>query len=107
MKLLIIIIINLFYYTQAYAAPPDSLSAKQKNTVMQEAKKTGDKKGEDFGRKRGGKDAFIDKDGDGICDQRVKGMSFEKAQRRHMQRNHGGKSGTGNTGGNGNQNGNQ
>ena len=60
-----------------------------------------DKKGEDFGQRKGKKDAFIDKDGDGICDQRVKGMSFEKAQRRHMQRNQNGRKG------NGNQNGKQ
>jgi hypothetical protein len=105
MRLLIIFIIALFYYTQAYPSTPDSLSTgKNKNTV-EETKKLGDKKGEDSGRRRGRKDAFIDKDGDGICDHRVKGMSFEKAQRRHMQRNQGGKNGSGNEAGNGNQNG--
>ncbi len=101
MKLLIIFFITLFYYSQAYSAPPDSLNTNQKKPAIEESKEIGDKKGEDFGRRRGKKDAFIDKDGDGICDQRVKGMSFEKAQRRHMQRNQNGKKG------NGNQNGKQ
>lgn len=105
MRLLIIIIITLFYYTQAYSAPPDSLSTDPNQNAVEQTEQVGEKKGEDFGRRRGKKDAFIDKDGDGICDQRVKGMTFENAQRRHMQRNRGGKNGSGNTGGNGNQNG--
>lgn len=105
MKLLIIFIISLFYYTQAYSAPPDSLSTSQNKNTVEETKQLGEKKGEDFGRRRGRKDAFIDKDGDGICDQRVKGMSFENARKRYMQRNHGGKDGSSNGTGNGNQNG--
>ena len=105
MKLLIIFIITLFYYTQAYSALPDSLSTNQNQNAVEQTKQAGEKKGEEFGRRRGKKDAFIDKDGDGICDQRVKGMTFENAQRRHMQRNRGGKSGSGNVGGNGNRNG--
>ena len=28
------------------------------------------------------KDKFIDKDGDGICDERVEGMSFQKMRKR-------------------------
>lgn len=105
MKLLIIIALSLFYYTQAYSAPPDSLSTNQNNNTVEETKQLGEKKGDDLGRRRGRKDAFIDKDGDGICDQRVKGMSFENAQRRHMQRNRGGKNGSSSNSGNGNQNG--
>ena len=99
MKLLFIFIISLFYYTQAYSAPPDSLNTNQKNNVIEETKKVDDKKGENLVRRRGRKDAFIDKDGDGICDQRVKGMSFENAQRRHMKRNQGGNKGNGNQNG--------
>ncbi|MFA6977811.1 MAG: hypothetical protein WC209_00695 [Ignavibacteriaceae bacterium] len=30
-------------------------------------------------------DVFIDKDGDGICDFRAKGMSFEKLKKRNRQ----------------------
>lgn len=99
MKLILLFIISVFYYTQAYSAPPDSLNTNQKKAAIEEAKKVGEKKGENFGRRKGNKDAFIDKDGDGICDQRVKGMSFENAQRRHMQRNQGGKKGSGNQNG--------
>ncbi len=33
------------------------------------------------------RDVFIDKDGDGICDKRVKGMSFEKFRKRHKGSN--------------------
>ena len=105
MRLLIIFIIALFYYTQAYSAPPDSLNTKKNQAAIEQTKQIGEKKGAGFGQRKGKKDAFIDKDGDGICDQRVKGMSFENAQRRHLQRNRGGKNGNGNAGGNGNQNG--
>ena len=35
-----------------------------------------------FGKFKREKDAFIDKDGDGICDQRVNGMGFEKHRKR-------------------------
>ena len=99
MKILFIILITVLYYSLAYSAPPDSLDTNPKKPVIEEAKEIGEKKGEDISRRRGKKDAFIDKDGDGICDQRVKGMSFEKAQRRHMQRNQGSKKGNGNQNG--------
>lgn len=39
-------------------------------------------------RKR--KDIFIDKDGDGICDNRASGMSFEKHRKRYQFKNQGG-----------------
>ena len=51
------------------------------------------------------KDVFIDKDGDGICDNRQSGMSFNKMRKRMGA----GKKGPGGSGGNGsggNQNGN-
>jgi len=49
------------------------------------------------------KDVFIDKDGDGICDSRQGGMSFNKMRSRKGS----GQKGTGGNGsGNGNQNGN-
>ncbi len=40
-------------------------------------------------RKRN-KDVFIDKDGDGICDQRVKGLLFEKLRKRYRAGQNGG-----------------
>ena len=51
--------------------------------------------------KRKGKDVFIDKDGDGICDTRQSGMSFNKMRKRLG----GGKQGPGGKGGNQNGNG--
>ena len=49
-------------------------------------------------QRRGRRDFFIDKDGDGICDNRAKGMSFER-QRKRQNSNSGGH-GNGNQGGN-------
>ena len=37
-----------------------------------------------FDKQKKRKDVFIDKDGDGICDHRANGMSFEKMQQRHQ-----------------------
>jgi hypothetical protein len=54
------------------------------------------------------KDVFIDKDGDGICDSRQSGMSFNKMRKRQGsgQKGPGGPGGSGGSGGNGNMNGN-
>jgi hypothetical protein len=54
------------------------------------------------------KDVFIDKDGDGICDSRQSGMSFNKMRKRQGsgQKGPGGPGGSGGSGGNGNINGN-
>ena len=56
------------------------------------------------------KDVFIDKDGDGICDSRQSGMSFNKMRKRQGsgQKGPGGPGGSGGNGngGNGNTNGN-
>ena len=53
------------------------------------------------------KDVFIDKDGDGICDSRQSGMSFNKMRKRQGsgQKGPGGPGGSGGSGGNGNMNG--
>jgi hypothetical protein len=51
---------------------------------------------------RKNKDVFIDKDGDGICDTRQSGMSFNKMRKRLGA----GKQGPGSKGNSGNQNGN-
>lgn len=58
---------------------------------------------------RKGKVVFIDKDGDGICDSRQSGMSFNKMRKRQGsgQKGPGGPGGSGNgNGGNGNMNSN-
>jgi len=52
-----------------------------------------------------GKDVFIDKDGDGICDTRQSGMSFNKLRKRHGTQAGSGRHG-GRQNGNNNSNGN-
>jgi hypothetical protein len=54
----------------------------------------------DVQEKRKKKDVFIDKDGDGICDSRQSGMSFNKMRKRSGN----GKNGPGGPGGSGNGN---
>lgn len=51
------------------------------------------------------KDVFIDKDGDGICDSRQSGMSFNKMRKRSGNGKNG-PGGSGGSGNNGNTNGN-
>jgi hypothetical protein len=58
----------------------------------------------DVKQNRKKKDVFIDKDGDGICDSRQSGMSFNKMRKRMGagKKGPGGQGGSGNGGGNGN-----
>jgi hypothetical protein len=58
----------------------------------------------DVKQNRKKKDVFIDKDGDGICDSRQSGMSFNKMRKRlgSGKKGPGGQGGSGNGGGKGN-----
>ncbi len=67
---------------------------------LMEQNRTGNKFGKPFGKFKKGKDVFIDKDGDGICDQRVNGMGFDK-HRKRFKGQQGGKGHGGNGSGNG------
>ncbi|MBK7631511.1 MAG: hypothetical protein IPJ23_15625 [Ignavibacteriales bacterium] len=93
----------------------DSTQTKQKNqerekvqTQNQEMNKAQNQIGSkekaqtDVKENRKRKDVFIDKDGDGICDTRQSGMSFNKMRKRMGA----GKQGPGGKGSGGNQNGN-
>jgi hypothetical protein len=101
----------------------DSLQIKNKNQERnqfqkqnQELKQVQDQTGPkqntqvEAKEKRKKKDVFIDKDGDGICDTRQGGMSFNKIRKRYGsgQKGPGGSGGSGGSGngGNGNMNGN-
>lgn len=115
MKTLISILVFLFAGIIFSQSVPDSTQIKKENqkeeqiknqkTELQEVQKqTGPKENQmgkgKLDRKR--KDVFIDKDGDGICDSRQSGMSFNKVRKRIGS----GKSGPHNgSGGSGNQNG--
>lgn len=86
----------LFIFLSAYvmAQEVDSTQTRKKEITKTEKAE----KGAVTDRKRN-KDVFIDKDGDGICDQRVKGLLFEKLRKRQRA----GQSGGGHQGGRGRQ----
>jgi hypothetical protein len=75
----------------------------QNSEMKQVQKQTGPKENPQKAVKksRKGKDVFIDKDGDGICDSRQSGMSFNKMRKRFGK----GKKGPSGQGGKGNMNG--
>ena len=74
------------------------VQTQKKETIKTEIQEKAQQQETVNNRKRN-KDAFIDKDGDGICDQRVKGLLFEKLRKRHRAgQNGGGNSGGGNSG---------
>jgi hypothetical protein len=78
----------------------------QKPEMKQVQEQTGPKSNpqNDVKQNRKKKDVFIDKDGDGICDSRQSGMSFNKMRKRmgSGKKGPGGQGGSGNGGGNGN-----
>ena len=126
MRYIITIIFSLLFISAAYSfTPQDSTSAGRNGQQVKEQvrmQEKGNKNKGLFKQKRRSKDVFIDKDGDGICDQRVRGMGFQRGQKGHRQNGkaqgngqqgsrgqgsggNGSTSGQGN-GGNGNGNGN-
>ena len=97
----------------------DSTQSKNKNQGQEQILKDNQEKSEtqnqigpnenpqsDVKENRKKKDIFIDKDGDGICDSRQSGMSFNKMRKRQGSGQKGpggpGGSGNGNNGGSGN-----
>ncbi len=67
----------------AYAeTQDDSTKAKPKNEIVNRKPETGFPDSTLQHQKKK-KDVFIDKDGDGICDNRANGMSFEKFRKRY------------------------
>ncbi len=109
MKYIITLILSLLFITTAYSfAPQDSTAAGHNGQQVKEqvkAQENGYKSSGLMKQKRRGKDVFIDKDGDGICDQRVRGMGFKRGQKGHRQNGNGQSQGQGN-GGNGSGQGN-
>jgi len=107
MKFLIIISFILFAYRFSFAENPgDSLDVKKDKEInkveaqQDNSKKIGSKNISPFNKGKRKIDVFIDKDGDGICDQRASGMGFDKMRKR----NRAGKQGDGKGGGQGNGN---
>lgn len=86
MKRYIIILIAIFALQIGLIGAPDSLKVKgkQKQTIVKAAKPENcirNCQKECVEKCKTGKDYFIDKDGDGICDQRAKGMGFNSKNR--------------------------
>ena len=80
MKKLILVIFFLTLAGSASAIPEgDSLKTKDEKT-----EKKIEEKPDSSVKQNKKKDVFIDKDGDGICDNRANGMSFEKFRKRHQ-----------------------
>jgi hypothetical protein len=117
-----IIIVIIFSSGLMFAQTVDSLQIKKQNQEQNQVKaqeQQNDKLQNQIGPKsdpqtdvkenRKKKDVFIDKDGDGICDSRQSGMSFNKMRKRQGsgQKGPGGPGGSGGNGngGNGNTNG--
>ena len=117
-----IIIVIIFSSGLMFAQTVDSLQIKKQNQEQNQVKAQGQQndklqnqigpKGDpqtDVKENRKKKDVFIDKDGDGICDSRQSGMSFNKMRKRQGsgQKGPGGPGGSGGNGngGNGNTNG--
>ena len=78
----------------------------QNNELDKVQKNIGPKDNPGANKKLKGKDVFIDKDGDGICDTRQSGMSFHKLRKRQGKQG-GDHGGGGNGNGGNNQNGNR
>jgi len=115
MKYIITVIFTFIFFTSAYSfTPQDSTSAGHNGQQIKEqvrVQEKGNKNQEALKQNKRGKDVFIDKDGDGICDQRVKGMGFKRGQKGHRQNGNGqgqgqGQGGNGSGSGSGNGNGN-
>jgi hypothetical protein len=88
------VILAILFSVSVFPQNTDSTQTRKKETVKKEitkkdmVKKQVQEKETVTARKRH-KDVFIDKDGDGICDQRVNGLLFEKLRKRHRTGQHG------------------
>lgn len=97
-KIIIIVFAFALVFGANGFAQSDSTKAKDKEVKTKNTEQIM-KSFEKPGRK---KDQFIDKDGDGICDNRAEGMSFQKMRKRKYHGGNDGKGGQNGNGGNGN-----
>ena len=89
--LLIILFLTAGFGFSTFAQDDSSKgSAKDNETKIE---KNEDKIMPSFEKSKRKKDVFIDKDGDGICDNRAEGMSFEKMRKRKQKGKEGGNHG--------------
>jgi len=91
-KIFLIILFLVAVFSFSIYAQSDSSkgSAKDDETKIE---KDEDQIMPSFDKSKKKKDVFIDKDGDGICDNRAEGMSFEKMRKRKQKGKQGGNRG--------------
>jgi len=78
MKTFLTISVLLFLSLPVAAQDSTAVKEKKENVILK-----ADNEGNFTLDKKKKNDVFIDKDGDGICDFRAKGMSFEKFRKRN------------------------
>ncbi len=78
-KFLYIILLLVFGFCFNTNAQSDSVKSE---TNTKEKIKTEEEIIPSFKKEKNKKDVFIDKDGDGMCDNRVEGMSLDKMRKR-------------------------
>ncbi len=88
---LIILFLAAGFSFSTYAQDDSSKGSAKENKTKVE--KNEDQIMPSFEKSKRKKDVFIDKDGDGICDNRAEGMSFEKMRKRKQKGGEGGKHG--------------
>ena len=85
MKLLVtILLLILTLALSPIFAQSDSAKGTAKEKEIK-VKKSEDQIMPSFEKSKRKRDVFIDQDGDGICDNRAKGMSFEKMRKRKQK----------------------
>ncbi len=89
---LIILFLAAGFGFSTYAQSDSSKGTVKENKTKVE--KSEDQIMPSFDKSKKKKDVFIDKDGDGICDNRAEGMSFQKMRKR-KQGSEGGRHGGG------------
>ena len=88
--LIILFLVAVFSFS-TYAQSDSSKGITKENKTKVE--KDEDQIMPSFDKSKKKKDVFIDKDGDGICDNRAEGMSFEKMRKRKQKGKEGGNHG--------------
>ena len=88
--LIILFLVAVFSFS-TYAQSDSSKGIAKENKTKVE--KDEDQIMPSFDKSKKKKDVFIDKDGDGICDNRAEGMSFEKMRKRKQKGKEGGNHG--------------
>ena len=91
-KIFIIILFLVAVFSFSTYAQSDSSKGIAKENITK-VEKDEDQIMPSFDKSKKKKDVFIDKDGDGICDDRAKGMSFEKMRKRKQKGKEGGNHG--------------